>query len=1064
MASLSSENLKKRPMENGQCSTSGVPGKWKPRKVSAVRDFPAGCGLDSLPVNMTHLEAVAPFIYADDEAGGVAVNVAGASGVGVEILAGDDGGVEKMLIENNGVGLVEESKEAEVGDLMEKEMQEGEGQGLVKEGLHDVEIDSTVLSNVMVTEVGGEQSLAITQELISEGKIQLGIGSKGKFPRRRVSAVRDFPPFCGWNAPALTEEEHLKITGNTSSAVGDKGGAGLKLTEAVIVGGEVSQGNVGDATVDKSEMKAAASEPTNMYYKSSGVADKGGEGSWRWVEAMTLGDEGSAQIVQEGTVQKNQSTAIVTASTNELQTKNQKEVKGVKGQAEKAGQEIVVYSRDKPYKRKPSSDACNLGGKASEGGVREVTFEKSESEEIVPEPRNKSKIGIQKGEEEVSSQVGKEGREIVVYSGGEPLNDAGDLGCEVEDRVIVQGLMASANCPWRLEKEGETSPDNVMSRSQVKRSAFTTPKNSKVRKAAQGGKSVKGKSKSAGKVAYVGTLDLVVRNEEDFVANDEEQTEDSPAVLPREFDVNLPPFGPKSSSDARNRVRETLRLFQAVCRKILQGEESKTNHGDESKPKQNKRIDLAAAKIVQEKGKEVNAGNKLLGTVPGVEVGDEFQYRVELALVGVHRLYQAGIDYINYGDAKDKVAASIVASGGYDDELDNPDVLIYSGSGGVVGRGKKPEDQKLERGNLALKNSISLKNPVRVIRGSKETKTAESSDARGKVVASYVYDGLYKVERYWQDPGPQGNLVFKFELRRIPGQPELAWKEVKKSKKFKTREGLCVDDISGGKEVFPICAVNAVDNEKPPAFNYITKMIYPACYNPIPPKGCDCARQCYDKRCSCASKNGGEIPYNRNGAIVEAKTLVYECGPSCNCPPACYNRVTQHGIKIQLEIFKTDTRGWGVRSLNSIASGSFICEYIGELIEDTEAEKRTGNDEYLFDIGQNYSDCSLNPDAISNSSEPVEEGGFTIDAAEYGNVGRFVNHSCSPNLYAQNVLYDQEDKRMPHIMLFAAENIPPLQELTYHYNYSVDTVRDSNGNIKIKSCFCGSSECTGRMY
>ncbi|THG19202.1 hypothetical protein TEA_019742 [Camellia sinensis var. sinensis] len=120
------------------------------------------------------------------------------------------------------------------------------------------------------------------------------------------------------------------------------------------------------------------------------------------------------------------------------------------------------------------------------------------------------------------------------------------------------------------------------------------------------------------------------------------------------------------------------------------------------------------------------------------------------------------------------------------------------------------------------------------------------------------------------------------------------------------------------------------------------------------------------------------------------------------------------------------SQGVGVRSLTSIPSGSFICEYIGELLEDAEAEKDTM-------------------------------------MTECANVGRFVNHSYSPNLYAQNVLYDHEDKKMPRIMFFAAENIPPLQELTYHYNYSVDEICDSNDNIKKKNCYCGSEECTGRM-
>ncbi|KAJ6327240.1 hypothetical protein OIU78_014173 [Salix suchowensis] len=107
---------------------------------------------------------------------------------------------------------------------------------------------------------------------------------------------------------------------------------------------------------------------------------------------------------------------------------------------------------------------------------------------------------------------------------------------------------------------------------------------------------------------------------------------------------------------------------------------------------------------------------------------------------------------------------------------------------------------------------------------------------------------------------------------------------------------------------------------------------------------------------------------------------------------------------------------------------------------------------------------SLMHEANSDAVVEVQNSGFTIDAAQCGGVGRFINHSCSPNLYAQNVLYDHDDKRIPHVMFFAVENIPPLQELTYHYNYMIDQVFDSNGNIKKKSCHCGSPECTGRMY
>ncbi|CAA6666179.1 unnamed protein product [Spirodela intermedia] len=511
----------------------------------------------------------------------------------------------------------------------------------------------------------------------------------------------------------------------------------------------------------------------------------------------------------------------------------------------------------------------------------------------------------------------------------------------------------------------------------------------------------------------------------------------------------------------RTRVRKALRLFQVLCRKLLQSEESTSkNRG------QRIRIDLTAAKILKAENEFVNTGGPIIGSVPGVEVGDEFHYRAELSVVGLHRSYQGGIDYTRINNSL--LAISVVAFVGHADEMDSSNFLIYSGSGGRPSEGNKPpEDQKLERGNLGLKNCIESETPVRVIRGFKEF----GQDGKPRPLSTFTYDGLYLVEGYWKEKGPQGFDMFKFKLRRIPGQPEISLIEVMNSKRTAVR-GLCIADISGGLEKIPISVVNTVDDERPMPFKYIRKMIYPSWYEPTMPKGCACTQRCTDSgSCSCAVRNGGEIPFNFNGAIVQAKPLVYECGPSCKCSPYCHNRVSQHGIKFRLEIFKTQSMGWGVRTLTSIPSGSFICEYIGELIQDMEAEQRN-NDEYLFDIGHNYDDHDIwdgspTPIPVSQAislSNVVDYGGFTIDAAHYGNVGRFINHSCSPNLYAQNVLYDHDDKRMPHIVFFAAENIPPLHELTYHYNYTIGQVRDSDGNAKTKACHCGSHECTGRLY
>ncbi|OEL19993.1 Histone-lysine N-methyltransferase, H3 lysine-9 specific SUVH5 [Dichanthelium oligosanthes] len=516
------------------------------------------------------------------------------------------------------------------------------------------------------------------------------------------------------------------------------------------------------------------------------------------------------------------------------------------------------------------------------------------------------------------------------------------------------------------------------------------------------------------------------------------------------------------NADARSEFKMLCRRFEFVCRALVQAVEQHSL--------KIRRIDLEADKVIRKLPGFAKHG-PIVGQVPGVEVGDEFLYRVQLAIVGLHRVYQGGIDTTTYRNGE-RIAISIVASGGYPDEFPSSGELIYTGSGGKPAGKKDDEDQKLERGNLALKNCIKTKTPVRVIHGFKGQNTEGGSHSRAKQISTFTYDGLYRVVDFWMHGRP-GSRVFKYKLQKIPGQPELPMHIAKGMRKSKTRPGLCMVDISQGKEGTPICVINTVDDVRPTPFRYITRIKYPFGLTKICHQGCDCTNGCSDSAsCACAVKNGGEIPFNLNGAIVNEKPLIFECGPSCKCPPLCQNRVSQHGMKIPLEVFRTTKRGWGVRSLRSISSGSFICEYVGELLYGKEADKRR-NSGYLFDIGLNCGDENLcngllstvsGLNSSSSCSQTMEDVGFTIDAAEYGNIGRFINHSCSPNLYTQNVLWDHDDKRMPRIMFFAAETIPPLQELTYDYNYEIDHVQDENGRIKFKVCQCGSPKCSGRLY
>ncbi|CAN8267194.1 unnamed protein product [Cochlearia groenlandica] len=224
----------------------------------------------------------------------------------------------------------------------------------------------------------------------------------------------------------------------------------------------------------------------------------------------------------------------------------------------------------------------------------------------------------------------------------------------------------------------------------------------------------------------------------------------------RKRNHNTKPLSP------RERVLKTLRVFKVVFKEL---DRDKAARRGETKTATS-RIDYDTRTVLVSQGMQVNV-LKMIGPVPGIEVGDEFQFKSELNLIGLHFDILGGIDYVNKEGTK--LATSIVSAegNGYMDRFDS-EVMIYSGQGGgnVASKGQKAkiEDQKLVTGNLALANSMKAKTPVRVIRGEKRV------DQRGK---RYVYVGLYLVQDYWREKGPLGNVVFKFKLRRVSGQPSV---------------------------------------------------------------------------------------------------------------------------------------------------------------------------------------------------------------------------------------------------------------------------------------------------
>ncbi|RDX66736.1 Histone-lysine N-methyltransferase SUVR5, partial [Mucuna pruriens] len=197
----------------------------------------------------------------------------------------------------------------------------------------------------------------------------------------------------------------------------------------------------------------------------------------------------------------------------------------------------------------------------------------------------------------------------------------------------------------------------------------------------------------------------------------------------------------------------------------------------------------------------------------------------------------------------------------------------------------------------------------------------------------------------------------------------------------------------------------------------------------------------------------GRFPYDENGRIIlEEGYLVYECNQMCKCSKTCPNRILQNGIRVKLEVFKTEKKGWAVRAGEAILRGTFVCEYIGEVLDKEEAHnrrKRYGKEHcsYFYDVN----------DHVNDISRLIEgQAHYVIDATRFGNVSRFINNSCSPNLVSYQVLVESMDCERAHIGLYANRDIALGEELTYNYQYEPVPGEGS-------PCLCGSVKCRGRL-
>ncbi|KAJ1666904.1 hypothetical protein IW140_003322 [Coemansia sp. RSA 1813] len=248
--------------------------------------------------------------------------------------------------------------------------------------------------------------------------------------------------------------------------------------------------------------------------------------------------------------------------------------------------------------------------------------------------------------------------------------------------------------------------------------------------------------------------------------------------------------------------------------------------------------------------------------------------------------------------------------------------------------------------------------------------------------------------------------------------------------------------------------INTVDNVKVPRnFTYVDGYV---CTQAVPHPStvmfpCSCMGGQCGSECECM-----QVPYYDEDGLLCTEHLqcIIECSDACACSIDCPNRVVQRGNPIEMDIYRTSSKGWGVVTRKKIRKGEYICRYTGKLMSFEESENlEKTNTSYLFDLDKEV--------AYGKNSC------FTIDARQYGNVSHFFNHSCEPNMGIWSVYINHLDPRLHELAFFALRDIAVGEELNFDYNPSMPLESNTETTIPDVStfrCQCGSPLCRGYIF
>ena len=206
-----------------------------------------------------------------------------------------------------------------------------------------------------------------------------------------------------------------------------------------------------------------------------------------------------------------------------------------------------------------------------------------------------------------------------------------------------------------------------------------------------------------------------------------------------------------------------------------------------------------------------------------------------------------------------------------------------------------------------------------------------------------------------------------------------------------------------------------------PEFVHLKRSLYTGCK---PVKHTD--EFDYETRCACSG---------RCDSKCQNKNLRLECcSKLCSVGENCGNRKFNKRQYKTVLPYPTPGKGWGLKIMEPVKQGEFILEYIGEVLDNAAAEAR------------------LQDEASDRHFYQMElEANRIVDAKNKGNVSRFINHSCDPNIEVQKWCVNGYFR----LGFFALRDLEVGEELSYDYKFF--------SSDKSIVCSCGAKNCRGTL-